>query len=131
MKLYSVYQCSLCLVILIAISEPRELRYALFTSGPDGGFDSSGIIPAMELAEEEIFNDPSVLEGFRLTRMPVEDTMVRQLHLESTIKNEFYSHEPQCTRPSPAACGCGCCIHNYFIRLSIMTDNSNCHICMY
>ena len=83
MKLYSVYQCTLCLGILIVISEaqtPRELRYALFTSGPDGGFDSSGAIPAMELAEEEVFDDPSVLEGFRLTRMPVEDTMVRQLH---------------------------------------------------
>jgi hypothetical protein len=92
MKLYSVYQCSLCLVILIAISGAqtlRELRYALFTSGPDGGFDSSGAVPAMELAEEEIFKDPSVLEGFRLTPMPIQDTMVRQLYLKLTQYIKF------------------------------------------
>ena len=53
-----------------------ELRYALFTSGPEGDFDSSGDIPAMELAEEEILKDPFILKGFRLSHIPVQDTMV-------------------------------------------------------
>ena len=55
--------CNLCLAVIAAIAgaQPqRELRYALFTSGPDGAFDSSG---SMELAEEEIHRDPSVLQG--------------------------------------------------------------------
>lgn len=82
MKLYSVHRCSLYLAILFLIAiggaqTIRELRYALFTSGPEGDFDSSGAIPAVELAEEEIFKDPSVLDGFRLTHLPVEDTLVR------------------------------------------------------
>ena len=84
MKLHSVHLCSLCgLAILIivlrgahSVQPLRELRYALFTSGPEGVFDTSGTVPAMELAEEEIFNDSSVLGGFRLTHMPVEDTLV-------------------------------------------------------
>ena len=74
MRLYSLY-----LTILAATTgvQPfRDIHYALFTSGPEGDFDSSGAIPAMELAEEEIFKDPSVLEGFRFTHIPVEDTLV-------------------------------------------------------
>ena len=76
MKLYSVHLYLAVLIVISGAQSRRELRYALFTSGPDGDFDSSGAIPAMELAEEEIFNDPSVLEGFRLTHMPVKDTLV-------------------------------------------------------
>ncbi len=55
----------------------KELRYALFTSGPTGGFDSSGAVPAIELAEELINADNSILPGYNLTHTPVVDTMVR------------------------------------------------------
>ena len=67
-------------VLLLPTSQVKstnELHYALFTSGPyEVGFDSSGVIPAIELAEEEIFKDPFTLEGLRLTHIPVQDTMV-------------------------------------------------------
>ena len=66
-------------VLLLPTSQVKtltELRYALFTSGPEGNFDSSGAIPAMELAQEEIFKDPFILKGFRLSHIPVQDTMV-------------------------------------------------------
>lgn len=76
---YKLLPICLCLTILAAttsVQSLRDIHYALFTSGPDGGFGSSGAIPAMELAEGEILKDPSVLEGFRFTHVPVEDTLV-------------------------------------------------------
>ena len=57
--------------------ECHELRYALFTAGPAGGFDSSGAVPAIELAEEMINADSSILPGYSLTHTTVHDTMVR------------------------------------------------------
>ncbi len=54
----------------------KELRYALFTSGPTGGFDSSGAVPAIELAEELINADRPILPGYNLTHTPVVDTVV-------------------------------------------------------
>ncbi len=54
----------------------KELRYALFTSGSTGGFDSSGAVPAIELAEELINADSSILPGYNLSHTPVVDTVV-------------------------------------------------------
>lgn len=61
----------------ISVAQPlRQLRYSLFTSGPDSSFDSSGSIPAIEIAEEEILKDPFLLTEYELHHTPVEDTMV-------------------------------------------------------
>ncbi len=57
----------------------KELKYALFTSGPTGSFDSSGAVPAIELAEELINADSSILPGYNLTHTPVVDTTVRSI----------------------------------------------------
>ena len=65
------------LLYLLPFIYCKELRYALFTSGPTGGFDSSGAVPAIELAEELINADNSILPGYNLTHTPVVDTMVR------------------------------------------------------
>ena len=54
----------------------QELKYALFTSGPMGGFDSSGAVPAIEIAEELINLSDSVLPGYNLSHTTVVDTMV-------------------------------------------------------
>ena len=55
----------------------QQLRYALLTAGPlTGGFDSSGAVPAIELAEEIINADRSILPGYNLTHTPVLDTLV-------------------------------------------------------
>ncbi len=70
----------LALVLLLGAAHSQELRYALFTSGTTGGFDSSGVVPAIELAEELINADSSILPGYNLTHTPVVDTMVSNLH---------------------------------------------------
>ena len=75
--------------VLAAATGLQPLQYALFISGPEGGFDTSGTIPAVELAEEEIFNDPSILEGYSLTHTPIKDT---QVHCLITIKPSSYDH---------------------------------------
>ena len=70
-----------CLVVVAAFTDsqpPRHrLRYALFTSGSGSAFDSSGAIPAIELAEEEITKDPSILSGYSFQHTAVQDTFVR------------------------------------------------------
>jgi hypothetical protein len=53
----------------------QQLRYALFISGPDGEFDASGSVPAIELAEE-VLKNKSILEGYELRHSPVQDTLV-------------------------------------------------------
>ena len=75
----------LCLTALATIRSScrvqptRKLYYALFISGSNGDFDSSGAIPAMKLAEEEILKDPSILQGYALTHTPVKDTQASLL----------------------------------------------------
>lgn len=86
---YSLYLIvSTVLLALLPTSQVKstnELHYALFTSGPyEVGFDSLGVIPAIELAEEEIFKYPFTLEGLRLTHIPVQDTMVGTYWLEKS-----------------------------------------------
>ena len=53
----------------------KELHYAVFTSGPEGAFDSSGSVPAIEIAEEQIAKS-SVLQSYALTHTSIEDTYV-------------------------------------------------------
>ena len=66
------------LLLLFGAVHCQELRYALFTAGPAGGFDSSGAVPAIELAEEMINADSSILPGYNLTHAStIYDTMVR------------------------------------------------------
>ena len=55
-------------------SQPIELKYALFTSSV--GFDSSGAVPAIELAEEMVNNNGSILPGYKLVHTEVRDTLV-------------------------------------------------------
>ena len=53
----------------------KKLHYAVFTAGPEGAFDSSGSIPAIEIAEEQVASS-SVLDGYLLNHTSVEDTYV-------------------------------------------------------
>ena len=66
------------LVALAIAQPPRELNYALFTSGFDSSFDSSGSVPAIEIAEEQILNEPSLLSRYTLHHTSVQDTRVRK-----------------------------------------------------
>ena len=72
---------AVCLAAVAAITvvhpeAQRQLRYALFISGPDGEFDASGAVPAIELAEDYIRRNASVLDGYELIHSPMEDTLV-------------------------------------------------------
>ena len=62
-----------------------ELKYALFTSGPLGGFDSSGAVPAIEIAEDMLNQNNSVLSGYRLTHTDVVDTRVSEVKQNTHI----------------------------------------------
>lgn len=55
-----------------------ELKYALFMSNPVSSVDvdSSGVVPAIEIAEEMLNQNKSVLPGYSLTHTEVVDTMV-------------------------------------------------------
>ena len=72
----------LCFIVVAALrirnvgASSRELRYALFISGPDSAFDSSGSVPAIELAEEKIANHPFLLKEYSLNHTQVLDTLV-------------------------------------------------------
>ena len=63
-------------VIAVQPQAPRQLRYALFITGPNGEFDGSGSVPAIELAEEYVLKNKSVLEGYELRHSTVQDTLV-------------------------------------------------------
>lgn len=63
-------------VVIVMVQSRRQLRYALFTSGPESDFDASGSVPAMELAEEYILN-ASLLHGYELRHSPIQDTLVK------------------------------------------------------
>lgn len=77
MKSFSRQLCFLCgIAVAITVAQSlRQLRYALFTSGPEGDIDASGAVPAMELAEEYLLNS-SLLSDYELKHSPVQDTLV-------------------------------------------------------
>ena len=56
------------------IAHSVELKYALFTSSV--GFDSSGAVPAIELAEEMVNRNSSILSEYTLVHTEVRDTLV-------------------------------------------------------
>ncbi|XP_064390840.1 gamma-aminobutyric acid type B receptor subunit 2-like [Halichondria panicea] len=97
---------TLLLGCLFKAVHSQELKYALFTSGPTGGFDSSGAVPAIELAEELINADSSILPGYNLTHTPVVDTMC-----DRTVSlNEYFD---AISPPHPTVLGllgCGCSV---------------------
>ena len=59
-----------------------DLHYAYFTAGPEGGFDSSGSVPAVEIAEEQILRSGTILNGYKLRHTAVQDTQVQNVTLK-------------------------------------------------
>lgn len=51
------------------------LRFMFITSFSED-FNSSGSVPAMEIALERINRDPNVLRGYKLENVPVRDSNV-------------------------------------------------------
>ena len=59
--------------------QERNLTFMLVASFGQFGFNSSGIVPAADLALENINNDPRILKGYRLTYGNVWNSQVSYL----------------------------------------------------
>ena len=72
--------CSLFLllqvVLFVGAGQCTELRYGLLTASGSGSFESAGILPAIELAEEMINANSYILPGYSLTHGQEYDTEV-------------------------------------------------------
>ncbi|XP_064390848.1 gamma-aminobutyric acid type B receptor subunit 2-like [Halichondria panicea] len=97
---------TLMLLLFSGAAHSQELRYALFTSGPTGGFHTSGVVPAIELAEELINADSSILPGYNLTHTPVVDTMCDRTESLGQYFGTVFSPNPTVL----GLLGCGCSV---------------------
>ena len=61
-----------------AISQPHNLTFMLIISYGQYGYNSSGALPAADMALEDINSDPDILTGYNLMYDKVRDSMVRQ-----------------------------------------------------
>ena len=57
-------------------SESHNLTFMLITSYGQYGFNSSGALPAADMALEDINSDPDILVGYNLMYDKVRDSMV-------------------------------------------------------
>ncbi len=58
-------------------SQPvHNLTFMFVTSFGQSGFNASGVIPAADIALEDIYNHPNVLEGYNLMYDKVRDSQV-------------------------------------------------------
>ena len=87
-----------CLLVLLIqnqlqISKAEEnLTFMLIASSGEFGFDSSGAIPAADVALEDINEDNSILPGYRLVYDKARDSQV-------TINNIYYKECARFARP--------------------------------
>ena len=63
----------------------------LVVSFGQSGFDSSGVIPAANIALEDINKDPNVLPGYNLTYDEVRDSQVSQLFVHGDCARPLLS----------------------------------------
>ena len=61
-----------------AVSQPHDLTFMLIISYGQYGYNSSGALPAADMALEDINSDPDILTGYNLMYDKVRDSMVRQ-----------------------------------------------------
>ena len=61
------------------IPENTDLNIMLVVSFGQSGFNSSGVIPAADIALEDINKDPNMLPGYHLTYGRVRDSEVSQI----------------------------------------------------
>ena len=69
----------LLLVCVISVGDsasPYNLTFMLITSYGQYGFNSSGALPAADMALEDINSDPDILVGYNLIYDKVRDSMV-------------------------------------------------------
>lgn len=59
-----------------AASQPHNLTFMMIASFGQHGFNSSGALPAVNMALEDINSDPDILPGYNLMYDKVRDSMV-------------------------------------------------------
>ena len=57
-------------------NQEHNLTFMLVASFGQFGFNSSGIVPAADMALEDVNNDPRILKGYRLMYGKVWDSQV-------------------------------------------------------
>ena len=70
--------CVLFMMWDSAVSQPHNLTFMLIISYGKYGYNSSGALPAADMALEDINSDPDILTGYNLMYDKVRDSMVRQ-----------------------------------------------------
>ena len=61
---------------LVVASQPQNLTFMMVASFGQHGFNSSGALPAVDMALEDINSDPDILPGYNLMYDKVRDSMV-------------------------------------------------------
>ena len=61
---------------LAVASQPQNLTFMMVASFGQYGFNSSGALPAVDMALEDINSDPDILSGYNLMYDKVRDSMV-------------------------------------------------------
>ena len=64
----------------IAPQTHTNLTFMMIASYGQYGFNSSGALPAVDMALEDINSDPDILSGYNLMYDKVRDSMVSKLH---------------------------------------------------
>ena len=65
------------LLSLFCVGESvHNLTFMFVTSFGQSGFNASGVVPAADIALEDINNHPDVLQGYHLTYDTVRDSQV-------------------------------------------------------
>ena len=105
-----------CLVSLLAAMDSQELEvkaehnltFMLMTSFGQFGFNSSGLMPAADMALEDINNNPQVLPGYRLMYDTLRDSQV-------SLGSALVSVEQSLTGPAQLSCLLKCLLRPKFI----------------
>ena len=77
MRFVSVFQLLLLSCVGMGAESRHNLTFMLMTSGGQFGFNSSGYMPAVDMALEDINNDSSILPGYYLMYDRLRDSKVR------------------------------------------------------
>ncbi|XP_064383155.1 gamma-aminobutyric acid type B receptor subunit 2-like [Halichondria panicea] len=105
MKIFVIKVLALLLVLLgYSQGQTVELKYALFTAIE--GYDSSGAVPAIEMAEQMVNSNDSILPGYTLAHIGVKDTKCDRATSLSLFFEALSSPNP----PILGLLGCGCSV---------------------
>ena len=71
-----LFACVISALGVSVASQPHNLTFMMIASYGQYGFNSSGSLPAIDMALEDINSDPDILLGYNLMYDKVRDSMV-------------------------------------------------------